>query len=343
MNVFRGIDCSRFQIDFLLYSKEETDYSREVEEAGSVVYRVPSRKESLLGWHRSLNDFFKNHAQNYAAVHFCGNSLTTIAPIFYANKYKVPIRIIHSHNSSARGIHNRILHVLKRGYARRIATHYMACSTLAAKWFFGDTRAVVIKNGIDTQKFAFDEATRSDIRTQLGIADSTFVLGHVGRFVSEKNHTFLLDIFAEFVKHNPDSILLLIGVGPLMDDIQAKSKQMGIDDNIMIFGERDDVNHLLMAMDCFVMPSLFEGLPFVLIEAQCSGLPCVISDTINKDISLTQNVFYNSLSDSVAEWTKTILSTHSLTRKDMSQIIEDKGYSISNTIQYLQEVYDGQK
>lgn len=342
MNVFRGIDHSRFQVDFLLYTRKQTDYSKEVEAAGCKVWRVPSRRESPLGWYSSLYHFFKNHASEYVAIHYCGNGLTAIAPIILAYLYHIPIRIAHSHNSSSEGLHNKLLHLLNRGLAKRLTTHHFACSTLAAKWFFGNSPAVIIRNGINTESFSFNPDLRRGVREQLGISPQTTVIGHVGRFEKEKNHTFILDIFYEYQKLHADSLLMLIGVGSMMQAVKQKASQLGISAKVMFMNERSDVHQLLQAMDLFLMPSLFEGQPFVLIEAQCAGLPCLVSDVINSDICLTDNIESMSLAHPADAWAcriKDILQNY--TRKDESETIEQKGYSTASTIRYLEQVYLG--
>ena len=342
MSVFRGIDKKRFQVDFLVYNWKQTDYSQEVETAGNKVWRVPSRRESPIGWYRSLNSFFKEHAKEYAAIHYCGNGLTAIAPIILAHHYRIPIRISHSHNSSSEGWHNKLFHILQRGIAKRLTTHHFACSTLAAKWFFGNSPAIIIKNGIDTQKFAFDSLIRDKVRLQNDISPTTKVIGHIGRFETEKNHTFIVEVFAEYCKKQPDSLLMLVGKGSLMGVIKEKVKLLNITEKVCFMGERSDVSNLLQAMDLFLMPSTFEGQPFVLIEAQCAGLPCLISDVINQDICLTNNIKRYSLKRSAKEWANeaaAILAPYQ--RKSEQKVIEQKGYSIAETIAYLEKVYDG--
>ncbi len=344
MNVFRGIDHSRFGIDFLVYNWKDTDFSREVEAAGSKVWRVPCRRESLIGWYHSLIQFFHKHAKNYTAIHYNGNGLTAIAPIILAFHYGIPIRIIHSHNSSSEGLHNRLMHILQRNIAKKLTTHHFACSTEAAKWFYGSSPAVIIKNGIDTKKYSFSEEIRNNIRQKFAISPTTRVIGNVGRFQPEKNHTFLIDIFADYIKLNPDSLLILIGIGTLAEDINKKVQRLGLADKVRFMGERSDVNIILQMFDLFLMPSTFEGQPFVLIEAQCAGLPCLISDVINQDICLTPNVEFLSLGLSPTEWAIKIskmLETYH--RKDERIAIEQQGYSTKNTIDYLEEVYDGIK
>lgn len=340
MSVFRGIDHSRFRVDFLLYTTLETDYTREVEAVGSQIWRVPCRRQSPLGWYRSLNRFFRNHAGEYAAVHFNGNGFTAIAPLLFAYIYGVPIRISHAHSSSSAGFHNRLFHILQRGIAKRITTHHFACSSMAAKWFYGNSPAVIIKNGISTERFAYDEAKRQEVRDALRLLPSTHVIGHVGRFESEKNHTFILDVFSEYVRINPDAVLMLIGIGSLMDQTRQKAQEKGICDKVMFMGERLDVNELLQAFDLFLMPSTFEGQPFVLIEAQCAGLPCLLSDVINDDICLTNHVVKLPLRLPSRQWAerlKDMLTDYK--RVDESGTIKRQGYSIRTTIKYLESVY----
>lgn len=344
MNVFRGIDHRLFQIDFLLYSRNETDYTREVEQAGGKVYRVPSRRESFWKWHQSLRSFFRQHAQDYHAIHFCGNSLTAMAPIYYAYKYGIPVRIVHAHNSAARGLHNRLLHCLKRNYVYSISTHHFACSTLAAQWFFGKKEATIIRNGINVKDFVYDENIRKQMRVELGVKEDDFVIGHVGRFVKEKNHVFMVEVFAQFVKRCPDSKLMLIGVGSLMNEIRSLVQKLELSEKVLFLGERSDVNRLMQAMDVFLMPSLFEGFPFVLVEAQAEGLPCCISDAINKDICITDNVDCVSLGATPGEWAEILEEKcRSFVRTDCSEIIVKSGYSIEETVLFLQKVYTNQQ
>lgn len=344
MNIFRGIDHSRFMVDFLLYSRNVTNYAREVEAAGCHVWRVPSRRDSLVGWYLSLYMFYKHHARDYEAIHFCGNVISAIAPIAFAYLFRIPIRISHSHSSSASGWHNKVLHLIHRGLARRITTHHFACSTLAAKWFFGNSPAVIVNNGIDALLFAYNVQVRKMVRESLELSPSTILFGNVGRFQSEKNHTFLLDIFSAYIDKNSNAKLMLIGTGALMDEIKEKAAQLGISNKTLFLGERSDVPQLLQAMDLFLMPSTFEGQPFVLIEAQCAGLPCLISDVINQDICLTDNVERCSLRQQAVEWAaKAESMLTGFCRKDESKVIEQKGYAIKQTIAYLERVYDGKE
>ena len=343
MNVFRNIDHSRFAVDFLIYDKNDTEYSQEVEAAGRRVWRVTSRRESPVRWYKELYSFFHAHAKEYTAIHYHGNGLTAIAPFVLAYLFQIPVRITHAHSSSSNGFHNKLFHHLNRGIAKHLTTHHFACSSLAAKWFYGNSPATIIRNGIDTKRFAFNPQVREEVRAQLQIQPATTIIGHVGRFGVEKNHTFLLDVFAEYLRSNPEAVLMLIGAGTLMEDMLHKAENLGIADKVLMMGERSDVPRLLQAMDLFLMPSTFEGQPFVLIEAQCSGLPCLVSDVINNDICLTNNIETFPLSKPPTAWAEEIKSIlDHYNRKSEQETIEARGYSISGTINYLEKVYNGE-
>lgn len=339
MSVFRGVDRTRFQIDFLLYTKQETDYSREVEAAGSKVYRVTSRRESPYKWYKELYTFFKLHSAEYQAIHFCGNHVNAMAPIYFAYHFGVPVRIVHAHNSFARGSFVKLCHVLNRTLSRRMSTHHLACSDLAAKWFFGKHPAQIVKNGIDLERFAFDPKVRSSMRESLGLDQKDVVIGHVGAFRVEKNHRQILRIFHQFLEKEPNARLVLIGDGALLDEARLLAEQLAIVDKVHFLGLRSDVDMLMQAMDLFLMPSTFEGLPFVLIEAQTAGLPCVISDVISKDIALTSLVHYCSLNAPLACWVSAMQKALEEPREDKSDEVKRAGYSVKDTVRCLEAIY----
>lgn len=344
MNVFHNLPQDRFHVDFLIFTKEETDYSHEIEQAGCRVWHLVSRRDGKLYYFRQLNKFFREHAMDYHAIHWCGMSLSSIAPIYYAWKYNIPIRIVHAHGSYTNGLHNRILHNVFRIVASHISTHHLACSSSAAKWFFGNAKdTIIIKNGIDLGKYTYNVSVRETTRKRLNIPKDTLVIGHVGRFCIEKNHAYLLKIFSEVLALRPNSILMLIGKGELESGIKTKAKAMGIDSHILFMGERTDVPQLMQAMDCFVLPSLFEGLPFVLVEAQATGLPCFVSDGVNKDVAITPNIEFISIHNDVASWVKKIYNSYlSYIRTDCSSDIYKAGYSITTSIQTLENIYNYQ-
>ena len=343
MNVYRHIDPTKFHIDFLLYTNEETCHTREVRQNGSIIYVVPGRKESLSGYYLGLKDFFKQHRGEYGAIHFCGGSLTSIAPLFFAWKHDVPVRIAHSHSSFTFGLHNKLLHYLNRIFIHKICTHYLACSDVAGEWFFGKHPFEIVKNGIDVEDFRFSETVRDEEREKLNLTPDNLVIGHVGRFSSEKNHEYLIDIFNEVRQINDKSILLLAGSGDLLEKTKKKVEHLGLSSFVQFLGQRHDVNKLMQAMDCFVMPSTFEGLPFVLVEAQCAGLPCYVSDKISHDSALLSTTKFLPLTAHAKEWAKEICSQiRTANRHHGANEITRQGYSIYDITNKLQNIYNSE-
>ena len=337
MSVFRNINNAKFHIDFLCFSRKDVAYEDEIVRGGSSLFFLPERKKGL-SYYQSLDAFFKKH--QYDVIHWCAGSCTSIAPLYYAWKYQIPIRIAHSHSSSCVGKHNLLLHYLLRPVMNRLATERLSCSDKAGKWLFKSVPYKVVKNGVDTKKYSFDVMERAKKRAELGISPYAKVIGHIGRFDSNKNHSFILDVFRRYINLHSDAVLMLIGVGATKTIIEEKVKSLHLEDRVLFLGERTDVPSLLQAMDLFIMPSLFEGLPFVLVEAQAAGLPCLVSDTVDAGARITPHLDFMSLKQSAEEWAKAIgdcFAKHQ--RGNSDQYIIDTGYSIEDTINMLEEVY----
>lgn len=344
MNVFQNIDKSHFKADFLTFANEETIYTQEVKTNGGKIFILPNRKESPWRYYTELDRFFKIHKNEYQVVHFCGGSLTSIAPLYFAWKHNIPVRIAHSHNSQTNDLHNKILHRINRLGIYKIATHHLACSDVAAKWFFGQGPSKVINNGIDVEAFRYKETIRKELRETLSIKLDAFVIGHVGRFCSEKNHTYLIDIFQQIHQTNNKAVLMLVGVGELMEEIKNQVNTLGLSPNVLFLGLRQDVGRLMQAMDCFVMPSTFEGLPFVLVEAQCAGLPCYVSENVSKSSALLPSTKFLPLTIPAKDWAKEICSVGpSRNRASGAEKIISQGYSLSGIIDSLQTIYTSYK
>lgn len=341
MNVIRAFDRTKYHFDFLIKQQEETTNSIEAEQKlGCKVYRIPSRRQSVFGHRKAVRDFFLQHKGEYDAVHICEGNLSSIYELQIAYETGIPVRVVHAHSSSAKGLHNRIFHRINKRRADKILTHRFACSTLSGRFFYGNKDFTIITNGIDTEKFSYNQNIRTEVRKEFGIDNEEIVIGHVGRFDANKNHHFIVKVFASFIKHTPKSKLLLVGNGTTMDETRHLVDTLGLTDKVVFAGMRTDTYRLYQAMDFFIMPSLFEGLPFVLVEAQTSGLPCIISDTINTDAKLTDLVTFKSLQQSPEEWAEAINNslTH-YTRRDYSTEISDKGFSIKSTVQFLEKIY----
>ncbi|HBV83458.1 MAG TPA: glycosyltransferase family 1 protein [Lachnospiraceae bacterium] len=345
VNVLKHINLADFQFDFLLFTPEMSgDYTEIVKQLGSQVYYASSRSMGFKTYCKVLDDFFRKHSKEYIAVHFSGCTMSTLMPLYYAKKYSIPIRIIHAHSSSYSGIHNYILHEFNKFRLGTLATHALACSVEAAEWFFSKTRFeknnIIIRNGIQYEDFIFSNEIRQSIRRKFNIDNSTFVLGHVGYFMPVKNHTFLLDVFYEFNKRYDSTKLLLIGEGKLKDEISEKVRKLNIEHKVLFLGNRSDVNQLLQAFDCFVFPSLYEGLPFSIIEAQVAGLPIFASDRISKETQISNNIEYIDINKSSQYWAEKILSVANVSQDRFFDVKKYSYFSIDHTVRQLTDIYN---
>ena len=341
MNLYRNIDKNEIQFDFLLHQEISESYIDEIQKLGGKVYYVPARNRGIRKNIDALNSFFKEHNE-YSIIHMHESSLSYVMPLIVAKKYGVGKRIIHSHSTKSGGSKiNKVLHYVNKYRIKNIATDYLACGELAAKWFYGSTnvasQCVIIKNGIDLDKFEFNPTVRMEKRCELGIQSDSFVVGHIGRFNDVKNHSFLIDVFCQLLKSKPNSFLCLAGDGSLKKAIEEKVERLGLSDNVLFLGNCRDVHRLLQAFDVVVMPSFYEGFPVTAVEAEANGVPIVLSDTITKEVQYKQNVLYCSLSDPIDIWVQTILSNQS--RIIDNTTLRDNKLDIKNTVSELKNVY----
>jgi len=342
MNLYRHIDRSVIQFDFLLHRSEPGFFDEEIRNLGGKIF-ITERFNPLH--HRkylnSMADVLQQHPE-YKIIH--AHSELNYWPLKVAKRCGVPVRIAHSHN--ARSTVNLKFFFLsyQKTVIKSAATDWFMCSSLAGEWSYGkkavrDGKCVFLKNGIETQQYAYNEKIREQKRKELGLGDS-FVVGHIGRFMQQKNHTFLIDIFAELKKMNPKARLLLVSEGRLLDEIKEKVSRLGLQDSVMFLGFRNDTNELMQAMDIFALPSLWEGLPFTLIEAQTAGLPCVISDVISDESIVTDLVRKEPLKESAEYWAKSIIDTYeNYQRHDVSHLVREAGFDIETSAKWLQEFY----
>lgn len=338
MNIYRNIDREKVQLDFLVHYDEHNFYDDEIEALGGKIYRFPVRENyNIIKYVRDLCAFFRGHKE-YRIIHGHMDSLGMIY-LKCAQREGIKVRIAHSHNSSVQdGIKKYFrLFMIKR--YKEYANHLFACSNDAGKFMFGDSDFEVIHNVIDSEKYKYDITMRNRKRKEIGCSDS-FVIGNVGRLHVQKNQLFLVDVFYQILKQIPNSKLLLIGSGELEKELKKKIQEYGISEQVTILNNRKDVNELYQAMDVYVMPSLYEGLPVSAIEAQASGLLCVFSDSITKETDITGNVKYISLDQSVEYWAEHIISSFSKhERKDMKEAIIKRGYDAKTVALNIQDMY----
>lgn len=350
MNIYRKIDRNLVQFDFLAhYGKENADYNDEIKILGGNIYEMPQIKTTkrtkyymFFKYRRALIRFFKNHQEfNIIHIHMT-NTARILIPI--AKKYgNAKVIIAHSHLTRAKYGFNGFVTNLLQKKIETMATDYFACSYNAAKWFYSKkvvdgNKLIVVNNAVDTSKFDYDSEKRSVIRSKLNINDEVIV-GHVGRFFHQKNHKFLIEVFEQILKINSKAKLLLVGEGELKNDIEKLTYAKKINNSVMFLGNRGDVNDIMQAFDVFVMPSFFEGLPVVGIEAQSSGLKCVFSDTITEEVKITENVVFLSLNLDKALWAKKILDISTYKRCSQKELLTIKGFNIDSVAKKLQDYY----
>ena len=336
MNYYRHIDREKVQFDFLVHREERGAYDDEIESLGGKIYRLPRLVPWSISYLKSLDRFFDEHPE-YKIVHVHQDCLSSVI-LKSAKKHGIPVRIAHSHNADQE---RNLKYPIKLWYMRdipRYSTHLFACGRKAGDWMFKGAPYTVINNAIDPQVFAFDSGKRSEIREQLNIQNK-FVIGHVGRFNPQKNHKFLLEIFSSLLKYKPDSVLLLVGGGDGMEKIENRAIELGISENVRFLGIRSDIADLMQAMDVFVFPSLYEGLPVTMVEAQAAGLPCVVSEAIPREAYMTDLVFQKKLSDKPDDWVKDILLHRNMFRTSHIQEVTQSGFDIETEAEKLQEFY----
>ncbi|WP_226545046.1 glycosyltransferase family 1 protein [Bacillus thuringiensis] len=341
MNLYRNIDRSKVQFDFL--TCKEGVFDEEVVTLGGKVHRIPYVTDvGHRGYIKALDTFFNAHPQ-YKIVHSHMDKMSGFV-LRSAKKARVPVRIAHSHSTSSEG--GAIAKIYKSyagAFITSCATHFLACSVAAAQWLFANRESAtkILKNGIECDEFTFNPDIREQVRKELKLHDDVFVIGHVGRFAHPKNHTFLIDIFAQLIKYRPNSILLLVGDGPLRLEMEKKVEKLNLTEKVKFLGIRSDINRLLQAFDTFVFPSIYEGLPVTLIEAQGAGLPCIISDTITQDVDLGLNLVEQCSLLHIRNWVGLLqnIANKRASRSVEQYVLAEKGYDIKSVTGFTQKFY----
>lgn len=344
MNIFRAIDRTQVQFDFLYFYEFQDSYKQEIEALGGRTFYLPILKPSnFILFSKWINSFIKKHKKEYSIIHL-HEVLVGFILLPVAQYYGIKTRIVHSHNSEAsenkmRAWRNNLLCLPLSWWA----TDFWSCSQKAALFLFGKRKmkdVVIVNNAIDTSLYKYSLNIRDEVRKELNI-EQRFVIGHIGRFCIQKNHIFLLNILKSIVRKIPNVVLLLVGDGPLKEEIELEIQKMGLYDHVKFAGVRTDINRILQAMDVFVLPSLFEGLPVVGIEAQATGLPCVVSDAVTYELQITKDVFFLSLSEGINIWCDTIcgIKENGYQHKDTSANIKEAGFDMKQQVNKLQNFY----
>ena len=343
MNLYRKINREKVQFDFVEFENDGAFFDEEILKLGGKIYHCPwFSGKNFFKYKKWWKVFFDLHKE-YRLVH--GHVGRTAAIYLGEAKKHNLITIAHSHNTFERGP-MRILYKTYSFPTRYVADYFFMCSKQAGIDRFGrktvtrNDRAFLIPNAIDTEKFQYDLNSRTRKRNELSVSDETLLIGHVGRFVDQKNHFFLIDIFSEIVKMHPSSKLLLVGKGELRLRVEEKIAELGLKDKVILTGAQRNVDELMDAMDVMVFPSKYEGLPVTLVEAQCNGLPCVISDKIPEDsIQIKDLVVVRCLTDNSSDWARAALSCKISDRSKCADIIKETAFNINNSAKWMEEFY----
>jgi glycosyltransferase EpsF len=338
MNYYRHINRECVQFDFLVDS-DSTDIPRdEIERLGGTIIEVPPY-QNVISYQKQMYLLFQSF--QWRIVHSHVNTLSVL-PLRAAELAGVPVRIAHSHSTSGQGEHakNAIKGVL-RLFANTYPTHRFACSTHAGEWLFGKKADFdIIYNAIELDKFKFDARLREEARAALGLTESQFVIGHIGRFMPQKNHEFLIRVFSGLCNLRSDCILLLVGDGALKHQIEKMAVDYGISNKVIFLGQRDDVSWIYQALDAFMLPSLYEGLGIVAIEAQTNGLPCYVSSCVPVESNITGTCEYLSI-DSPKQWIERLATVRNTIggRRFKVKMSDLKNYDILEQSKLLTKKY----
>lgn len=343
MNYYRNIDRSKVQFDFICDEDSSNIPYQEIQALGGNIFLIPPYQK-VVQYNRELKKILKQ--QNYKIVHSHINTLS-VFPLLAAKSVGVPIRIAHSHSTTNKKEKKKnLVKQFLRPFSKVLATDYFCCSELAGRWLFGNStydqgKVYLLNNAIEESKFKYDAAIRKNKRQELGIKDeNTLVIGHIGRFVTQKNHEFLLDVFHEIQKSNENTVLLLAGQGPLENKMKEKVASLDMTHLVKFLGQREDAAALYQAFDVFVLPSLYEGLPVVGVEAQAAGLLCVLSEEMTKETKILEETVFVSLHTSPKDWANQILTLYQQHKRvDTTREIEQKGFSIKKEAEKLVNQY----
>ncbi|WP_299436925.1 glycosyltransferase family 1 protein [uncultured Aquimarina sp.] len=355
MNYYRKIDRNKVQFDFLVHRKEKAAFDEEIESLGGKIYRFDPINPLFPGdYYNKLRSFFKEHNE-YSIIHSHLNTFSCF-PLKIAKEFNIPCRIAHAHiaiddvsftslfsqKERVKETFKKLIKLQLKKKVKKDATHLFSCGDKAGKWLFGDkTLFTTMNNAIDTEKFAYNASVAKQYKEELNVKDR-LVIGHVGRFASQKNHSFLLKIFSEILKEKSDCDLVLIGDGPLKKVMEKEAQNLAIDSSVHFLGVRADVPELFQMFDVFVFPSFYEGLPVTLIEAQAAGIKVFASDSITNEVSLTDDIEFLSIDKPAEYWAKKILEIDATKKNDNTKKIVKGNYDIVSNTQKIQEFYKEQ-
>lgn len=341
MALYRAIDRSKVQFDFVVDCDELNVFEDEISRLGGRVFRFPKfNGRNYLQVRSFWKDFFVHHPE-YKVLH---SHVRSYASLYLPIAKQCGVKtIIHSHNTSNGHGLEAVAKKLLQYPLRFQADYFFGCSEIAGKWLFGDRvvhsdRYFMLKNAVDLERFAFRQEARNLIRRELAVDEHTLLIGHVGRMHPQKNHRFLIDCFAQLLQSRNDAKLALLGEGELRDEICEQIDRLGLQDKVLLLGLKKNVEEYFSAMDLLVLPSVHEGLPVVIVEAQASGLKALVSDTVTKEVQLSKLVQYLPITQGATPWVDAIKNWEPV-RLDVSENIRNSGFCIKASSQWLSDFY----
>lgn len=339
MNYLRSMDMKKFQMDFVCWEKRKDNCYEEIKKMGGRIFLVTSYRKNPIRYLAEIRKIVKHGRYDIIHGH---EAIMSLPALRYGKKYKVSVRIAHSHSVGMTSPVKELIAMVSRHAFEKYCTDVMACSKMAGDYLFGNKifqeRGKVLHNAIKTENYTFQTEVRERLRQELGV-DKELVIGHVGRFNKNKNHKFLVDVFEKVLEKKKDVLLVLIGEGETMDDVKNQVCEKGMDQKVRFLGIRKNVNEWLQAMDVFVFPSYEEGLGIVLIEAQAAGLPCCCTDTIPREAKCSENMVFLSLNEKKDVWAETLLSMYSEDRATGTQHVRNAGYDVLEEGKKLERFY----
>lgn len=343
MNFYRKIDRKKVQFDFLVHKRTEIGFEDEVLSLGGKIFDAPERSASkFFGYINGLKAFFFEHGE-YRIVH-CHINTLSVFPLYAAKKAGEPVRISHSHTAKTESGYKAFFKTFLKFFINKFCNFRFACGEEAGRYLFGNEmfesgKVTVLKNGIDCERFSFDEETRTEMRKKLSVSEEETVLCHVGRFDKNKNQGFVLEILSELKKNGKRVKALFLGDGEDFEKTKELSKKLGLENDVVFTGVVPNVEDFFQAADVFVFPSLFEGLPLTLVEAQANGLPVFSSDAVSKECDVSKTVRFLPLEKGASFWTEKIEKARPFERKENIEKIRAAGYDSAQSAKFLQNFY----
>lgn len=334
-------DPDRFQIDYLVFGETVGAYEPELLEKGCRIWHIASPGEGYRKFWRKLKSLIREN--RYDVVH-CHTMFNSGIVLRAAKACGVPVRIAHSHSirgPEKRRVIQNIYEKTMRRWILRDATHYIGCGQAAGEWLFGEKafrkRGTVLLNGVELDRFAWDPAVRERIRTELGW-ENCFVIGHAGHLAQVKNQRFLIELMPELLKRRPETRLLLLGDGEDRPMLEQTVLELGLENYVSLPGNVENVNEYLNALDVFAFPSLYEGMPLAIVEAQANGLPCVLSDRVPRDVYLTNLLLTLPLGDA-AQWISALLAAERRSPEGYLPLLKLGGFDVMASMNKIYALY----